>query len=59
MMDSRPMIKITLSIFFATLLVVGGARGASAEIRIGVGVLGPISPQTETDIDQLVGKYRT
>ncbi|MDO8433097.1 MAG: hypothetical protein Q7S58_11875 [Candidatus Binatus sp.] len=50
------MIKNIVTIFFATILVAAGVSRAAAEIKIGVGVLGPISPQTETDIDQLVGK---
>jgi hypothetical protein len=31
------------------------AAPVRAEVRIGVGVVGPITPQTETDIDNLVG----
>jgi hypothetical protein len=49
------MIKRTAICFAFILLVVGVAR-ARAEVRIGVGSVGPISPQTETDIDNLVGK---
>ncbi len=41
----------------AAILVAAAAVGAHAEpIKIGVGVIGPISPQTEADIDSLVGK---
>src|SRR5258707_7730803 len=41
----------------AAILVAAAAAGAYAEpIKIGVGVIGPISPQTEADIDQIVGK---
>ncbi len=39
----------------AMLLLAAGARPAFAQVRIGVGTIGPISPQTEADIDQLVG----
>ncbi len=40
-----------------TMLLMSGSRADAAgrQIQIGVGVLGPISPQTETDIDRLVG----
>jgi hypothetical protein len=37
------------------LLLAAGARPSLAQVRIGVGTVGPISPQTEADIDQLVG----
>jgi hypothetical protein len=41
----------------AAIIVAAAAAGAyAAPIRIGVGVLGPISPQTEADIDAVVGK---
>jgi len=41
----------------AAIVVAAAAAGAYAEpIKIGVGVIGPISPQTEADIDQIVGK---
>jgi len=49
--------KITVMLLGAAMLVVAAAAGAYADqIKIGVGVIGPISPQTEADIDQLVGK---
>src|SRR5262245_64881013 len=49
------MLKRTfISLTFALALV--SATRARAEVRIGVGVVGPISPQTETDIDNLVAK---
>jgi hypothetical protein len=50
------MIKNLRTIFFAAIFLGVAATSALAEIKIGVGVLGPISPQTETDIDQLVGQ---
>ena len=41
----------------AAIVVPAAAAGAYADqIKIGVGVIGPISPQTEADIDQIVGK---
>jgi len=41
----------------AAMIVAGVAAGAHADqIKIGVGVIGPISPQTEADIDALVNK---
>jgi hypothetical protein len=41
----------------AAMAVAATAVGAYASpIKIGVGVIGPISPQTEADIDSLVGK---
>ncbi len=44
-------------LFGAAILVAAAAAGASADqVKIGVGVIGPISPQTEADIDQIVGK---
>jgi hypothetical protein len=45
--------KIAIS---CALLLAVGASLARAEVRIGVGSIGPISPQTETDIDNLVAK---
>ncbi len=52
--------KLTMTISAAIgsaillLAVTGGAAGA-APVKIGVGALGPISPQTENDIEKLVG----
>ena len=41
----------------AAMVVAATAAGVyAAPIKIGVGVIGPISPQTEADIDSLVGK---
>jgi len=41
----------------ASMVIVATAAGVyAAPIKIGVGVIGPISPQTEADIDLLVGK---
>ena len=49
--------KITAMLLGAAILVAAAAAGAYADqIKIGVGVIGPISPQTEADIDQIVGK---
>src|ERR1700722_13150651 len=49
--------KITIMLLGAAILVVAAAAGAYAgQIKIGVGVIGPISPQTEADIDQIIGK---
>ena len=47
-----------IAICFAILLLAAGisAPQARAEIKIGVGVVGPISPQTEADIEKLVGQ---
>src|SRR5580692_11131640 len=54
---TRKMRKITVMLLGAAILVTAAAAGAYADqIKIGVGVIGPISPQTEADIDQLVGK---
>ncbi len=39
----------------ATIVAVGAARAGAAQVKIGVGVIGPISPQTEADIDSIVG----
>ncbi|HEY6421513.1 MAG TPA: hypothetical protein VIX59_21150 [Candidatus Binataceae bacterium] len=52
------MIKaVTILICAMTIMLLSGvsASAAGRQIQIGVGVLGPISPQTETDIDRLVG----
>jgi len=41
----------------AAILVAAAAAGAyAAPIKIGVGIIGPISPQTEADIDTIVGQ---
>ncbi|HEY6300445.1 MAG TPA: hypothetical protein VIW95_12475, partial [Candidatus Binatus sp.] len=49
--------KITVMLLGAAILVAAAAAGAAAApVKIGVGVIGPISPQTEADIDQIVGK---
>jgi hypothetical protein len=41
----------------AAMAIAATAAGVyAAPIKIGVGVIGPISPQTEADIDSLVGK---
>src|SRR5271167_2672042 len=49
--------KIMVMLLGAAIVVAAAAAGAYAEpIKIGVGVIGPISPQTEADIDQIVGK---
>ncbi len=49
--------KITAMLLGAAIFVAAAAAGAFADqIKIGVGVIGPISPQTEADIDQIVGK---
>jgi hypothetical protein len=47
--------QITAMLVGAALVLVGAARATAAPIKIGVGVLGPISPQTEADIDTVVG----
>ncbi len=53
----HPMIKITAMLLGAAIIVAAAAPAThAAPIRIGVGVIGPISPQTEADIDALVGK---
>ncbi|HKN00088.1 MAG TPA: hypothetical protein VJX23_06195 [Candidatus Binataceae bacterium] len=44
-----------IAICLAMALLAMGAGAAGAEVRIGVGVVGPISPQTEADIENLVG----
>ena len=49
--------KITAMLLGAAMIVAAAGAHADAErLRIGVGVIGPISPQTEADIDTLVGK---
>jgi hypothetical protein len=50
--DMKKSFAIVLGAAF--LLCAGGAGAASADVRIGVGTIGPISPQTEADIDALV-----
>src|SRR5258708_15307943 len=46
---------ITAMLLGAAIVAVAAARAGAGQIKIGVGVLGPISPQTEADIDSLVG----
>src|SRR5260370_27468044 len=46
---------ITAMLLGAAIVALATARAGAAQIKIGVGVLGPISPQTEADIDSLVG----
>jgi len=54
---TQKMRKITAMLLGAAIIVAASAAGAFAEpIKIGVGVIGPISPQTEADIDTLVSK---
>src|SRR5215472_2264685 len=49
--------KTTVMLLCASMVIVATAAGVyAAPIKIGVGVIGPISPQTEADIDLLVGK---
>src|ERR1700683_1930234 len=49
--------KITAMLLGAAILVAAAAAGAyAAPIKIGVGIIGPISPQTEADIDTIVGQ---
>ncbi len=48
------MTRKTIIILIATFLGIGGGI-ARAQVKIGVGVIGPISPQTEADIEKLVG----
>ncbi|MGD0117458.1 MAG: hypothetical protein ABSD30_05310 [Candidatus Binatus sp.] len=49
--------KITVMLLGAAIIMAAAAAGAyAAPIKIGVGVIGPISPQTEADIDAIVGK---
>jgi hypothetical protein len=41
----------------AAILMAAAAAGAyAAPIKIGVGIIGPISPQTEADVDTIVGQ---
>ncbi len=48
--------KITAMLLGAAFIVTAAAAGAIAvPIKVGVGVIGPISPQTEADIDRIVG----
>jgi hypothetical protein len=47
--------QITAMLLGAAIVLVGASRATAAQIKIGVGVLGPISPQTEADIDSVVG----
>jgi hypothetical protein len=47
--------KISICLAVVVLLMGGAALPARAEVKIGVGVIGPISPQTEADIEKLVG----
>src|SRR5260370_31465161 len=46
---------ITAMLLVAAIVAVATARAGAGQIKIGVGVLGPISPQTEADIDTIVG----
>ncbi|MGA7872970.1 MAG: hypothetical protein WCA22_18935 [Candidatus Binatus sp.] len=49
--------KMTVMLLGAAIIVAAAAAGAcAAPIKIGVGVIGPISAQTEADIDEVVGK---
>jgi hypothetical protein len=49
--------KITVMLLGAAILMAAAAAGAyAAPIKIGVGIIGPISPQTEADIDTIVGQ---
>ena len=47
--------KVTAMLGAAILMAAGAPPANAAPIKIGVGVIGPISPQTEADIDTLVG----
>src|SRR5579863_759348 len=47
--------QITAMLVGAALVLIGASGAGAAQIRIGVGVLGPISPQTEADIENIVG----
>ena len=50
------MVKILATLLGAAIFLGAAAAAANAApIKIGVGVIGPISPQTEADIDSLVG----
>ncbi len=48
--------KIAMCLAVVALAIGSAAARAHAEIKIGVGVIGPISPQTEADIEKLVGE---
>jgi hypothetical protein len=48
--------KITVMLLGAAIIVAAAAGAYADQIKIGVGVIGPISPQTEADIDTLVSK---
>ncbi|HYB92322.1 MAG TPA: hypothetical protein VEC38_14895 [Candidatus Binataceae bacterium] len=48
------MSKATAIILCAGILLIA-ATARAGEVRIGVGTVGPITPQTETDLDRLVG----
>src|SRR6202451_4768836 len=49
--------KLTVMLLGAAILRAAAAAGAyAAPIKIGVGIIGPISPQTEADIDTIVGQ---
>ncbi len=55
-LDSIAMKCTPPTIFLAAILLTSaGARATDRQIRLGVGVLGPISAQTEVDIERLVG----
>jgi len=43
------------AITFCAAILLIAATARAAEVRIGVGTVGPITPQTETDLDHLVG----
>ena len=50
------MIRKTATYLGMALLAIAiVAVSARAEVKIGIGVIGPISPQTEADIEKLVG----
>jgi hypothetical protein len=53
--DSPPMKQFLVSTVLITALICASADAADRPIRLGVGVLGPISAQTEADIQRLVG----
>jgi hypothetical protein len=54
---NQTMGKITVMLLGAAIIVAAAALDAYAEpIKIGVGVIGPISAQTEADIESVVGK---
>jgi hypothetical protein len=48
--------KITAMLLGAAIVMLAAAGAYADQIKIGVGVIGPISPQTEADIDQIVSK---